>query len=68
MRKLPLSHLLREKRAEGKKHNQVVGALGRHLPVTWAMLAQDRGYEPPEDACPVGKPARFKVCPHGYKF
>ncbi len=40
------------KRAEGKKHNQAVRALGRHLVrVMWAMLTQDRDYELREDSC-----------------
>lgn len=35
-----------KKRAEGKKHNQAVRALGRHLVrVIWSMLKQDRNYQ-----------------------
>jgi transposase len=35
-----------KKRAEGKKHNQAVRALGRHLVrVMWSMLTQARDYE-----------------------
>ena len=34
------------KRAEGKKHNQAVRALGRHLVrVIWSMLKNERDYE-----------------------
>jgi len=34
------------KRAEGKKHNQAVRALGRHLVrVIWSMLNNRRDYE-----------------------
>lgn len=34
-----------KKRAEGKKHNQALRSLGRHLVrVMWSMLKQDRGY------------------------
>jgi len=34
------------KRAEGKRHNQAVRALGRHLVrVIWSMLRQERDYE-----------------------
>ncbi|MBC7221323.1 IS110 family transposase, partial [Candidatus Bipolaricaulota bacterium] len=40
-----------KKRAEGKKHNQAVRALGRHLVrVMWAMFREDRDYELREDA------------------
>ena len=42
-----------KKRAEGKKHNQAVRALGRHLVrVMWAMLRQNRDYELREDSSP----------------
>ena len=35
-----------KKRAEGKKHNQAVRALGRHLVrVMWSMIKQGRDYE-----------------------
>jgi transposase len=35
-----------KKRAEGKKHNQAVRALGRHLVrVIWSMLKNERNYE-----------------------
>jgi transposase len=35
-----------KKRAEGKKHNQAIRALGRHLVrVIWAMIKQERSYE-----------------------
>ena len=35
-----------KKRAEGKKHNQAVRALGRHMiRVIWAMLKNERDYE-----------------------
>ena len=35
-----------KKRAEGKRHNQAVRALGRHLVrVIWSMLTQERNYE-----------------------
>lgn len=35
-----------KKRAQGKKHNQAIRAVGRHLVrVMWAMLKQDRDYE-----------------------
>jgi len=35
-----------KKRAEGKRHNQAVRALGRHLVrVIWSMLRQERDYE-----------------------
>jgi len=35
-----------KKRAEGKKHNQAIRALGRHLcRVIFSMLKHDRGYE-----------------------
>ena len=35
------------KRTEGKRHNQAVRALGRHLVrVIWRMLQDDRDYEP----------------------
>ena len=42
-----------KKRAEGKKHNQAVRALGRHLVrVMWSMLRQNRDYELREVSCP----------------
>lgn len=35
-----------KKRAEGKKHNQAIRALGRHLTrVIWALIKNQRGYE-----------------------
>jgi len=35
-----------KKRAEGKRHNQAVRALGRHLVrVMWSMIRQERDYE-----------------------
>ncbi|SDY81730.1 hypothetical protein SAMN05421755_105123, partial [Nitrosomonas sp. Nm33] len=35
-----------KKRAEGKKHNQAIRALGRHLVrVIWSMTKQGRKYE-----------------------
>ena len=35
-----------KKRAQGKKHNQAVRALGRHLVrVIWSMLKHDRDYK-----------------------
>jgi len=35
-----------KKRAEGKRHNQAVRALGRHLVrVIWSMLKNERDYE-----------------------
>ena len=35
-----------KKRAEGKKHNQAIRSLGRHLVrVLWKMLTEDRDYE-----------------------
>ncbi|MBC7098769.1 transposase, partial [Candidatus Bipolaricaulota bacterium] len=41
-----------KKRAEGKKHNQAVRALGRHLVrVMWSMLSQGRDYELREVLC-----------------
>ena len=41
-----------KKRAEGKKHNQAVRALGRHLVrVMWSMLSQERDYELRETPC-----------------
>ncbi|QAA76336.1 MAG: Mobile element protein [Candidatus Bipolaricaulis sibiricus] len=54
MAKVPQSRAYYEKkRAEGKKHNQAVRALGRHLVrVMWAMLTQGRDYELREDSCP----------------
>jgi len=40
-----------KKRAEGKKHNQAVRALGRHMVrVVWSMLRQNRDYELREDS------------------
>jgi len=42
------------KRAEGKGHNQAVRALGRHMVrVIWAMLRDQRDYEPREDVHPM---------------
>lgn len=42
-----------KKRAEGKKHNQAVRALGRHMVrVMWSMLRQNRDYELREVSCP----------------
>ncbi|MFZ2348879.1 MAG: IS110 family transposase [Candidatus Bipolaricaulis anaerobius] len=54
MERVPQSRAYYEKKkAEGKKHNQAVRALGRHLVrVMWAMLAQDRDYELREVSCP----------------
>lgn len=41
-----------KKRVEGKRHNQAVRALGRHLVrVMWSMLSQGRDYELREDLC-----------------
>ena len=41
-----------KKRAEGKRHNQAVRALGRHLVrVMWSMLSQERDYELRETPC-----------------
>lgn len=41
-----------KKRAQGKKHNQAVRALGRHLVrVIWSMLKHDRDYEVREEVC-----------------
>lgn len=35
-----------KKRVEGKKHNQAIRSLGRHLVrVIWAMVKQGRNYE-----------------------
>ena len=52
MMKVPESRAYYKKRAEGKKHNQAVRALGRHLVrVMWSMLTQDRDYELREDSC-----------------
>ena len=43
-----------KKRAEGKKHNQAVRALGRHLVrIMWSMLSQERDYELRETPCPT---------------
>jgi hypothetical protein len=43
-----------KKRAEGKKHNQAVRALGRHLVrVMWSMMTQGRDYELREATCPT---------------
>jgi transposase len=44
---VPLSHAYYDKkRAEGKKHNQAIRALGRHLVrVIWSMVKQGRDYE-----------------------
>lgn len=44
---VPVSHAYYDKkRAEGKKHNQAVRALGRHLVrVIWSMVTQGRKYE-----------------------
>ena len=40
------------KRAEGKKHNQAVRSLGRHMTrVIWALVKNDRLYECREIAC-----------------
>lgn len=42
-----------KKKAEGKKHNQAVRALGRHMVrVMWSMLRQNRDYELREVPCP----------------
>ena len=42
------------RRAQGKRHNQAVRALGRHLVrVIWAMLRDERDYEAREDIHPV---------------
>ena len=42
------------KRAQGKTHNQAVRALGRHMVrVIWAMLRDQRDYEPREDVHPM---------------
>ena len=53
--RVPESRLYYEKkRAEGKKHNQAVRALGRHLVrVMWSMLSQERDYELRETPCPT---------------
>jgi transposase len=55
IREVPESRAYYEKkRAEGKKHNQAVRALGRHLVrVMWSMLSQERDYELREVACPT---------------
>lgn len=47
MESVPLSRAYYDKkRAEGKKHNQAIRALGRHLVrVIWAMVKQGRKYE-----------------------
>lgn len=43
-----------KKRAEGKKHNQAVRALGRHLVrVMWSMMKQGRDYELREATWPT---------------
>lgn len=43
-----------KKRAEGKRHNQAVRALGRHLVrVMWSMLKRGRDYELREVLCAV---------------
>ena len=44
---VPSSHVYYDKkRAEGKKHNQAVRALGRHLVrVIWSMIKNEREYE-----------------------
>ena len=46
-----------KKRAEGKRHNQAIRALGRHLcRVIFKILAQDRPYRtdlPPQAACKI---------------
>ena len=43
-----------KKRAEGKRHNQAVRALGRHLVrVMWSMLSQERDYELRKTPCPT---------------
>jgi transposase len=43
-----------KKRAEGKKHNQAIRALGRHLVrVMWSMMKQGRDYELRMDTCPT---------------
>jgi len=43
-----------KKRTEGKKHNQAVRALGRHLVrVMWSMIKQERDYQPRDPGrCP----------------
>jgi len=53
--RVPESRLYYEKkRAEGKKHNQAVRALGRHLVrVMWSMLSQEWDYELRETPCPT---------------
>ena len=36
-----------KKKAEGKKHNQAIRSLGRHLcRVIWSMLTVNRNYKP----------------------
>ena len=47
IRRVPESKVYYDKkRAEGKRHNQAVRALGRHLVrVIWSMLTQERDYE-----------------------
>jgi hypothetical protein len=43
-----------KKRAEGKKPNQAIRALGRHLVrVMWSMMKQGRDYELRMDTCPT---------------
>ena len=53
--KVPESRAYYEKkRAEGKKHNQAVRSLGRHLVrVMWSMISQGRDYELREALCPT---------------
>jgi transposase len=42
------------KRAQGKTHSQAIRALGRHMVrVIWAMLRDQRDYEPREDVHPM---------------
>jgi len=42
------------KRTQGKTHNQAVRGLGRHMVrVIWAMLGDQRDYEPREDVHPM---------------
>ena len=55
IREVPESRAYYEKkRAEGKRHNQAVRALGRHLVrVMWSMLKRGRDYELREVLCAV---------------
>jgi len=43
-----------KKRSEGKKHNQALRSLGRHMTrVIWSMVKNDRDYEVKESSVPV---------------